>query len=131
MTLCKKNKNKTVVLTCTALSLVACQHTTITAHDFSVLDSVEYRCDEQVYIQKQRLDEQSIRLKIADQLFDLTAFDAPDKSQKYYSSEQGLQPEHGLLWIESEQTAMLKSLMLDHTIKIDDYPVIYQCQQGV
>ena len=65
------------------------------------------------------------------QLFELTRFDAPDKSQKYYSSEQGLHPEQGLLWIENEQTALLKSLMLDHTIKIDDYPVIYQCQQSI
>ncbi|MFC3903595.1 hypothetical protein SAMN05421749_102393 [Acinetobacter marinus] len=91
-------------------------------------DSVIYQCDEQVRIEKQQLDEQTVRLKISDQLFDLTTFDAPDKSQKYYSSEQGLQPEQGLLWIENEQSATLKSLMLDHTIQIEDYPVIYQCQ---
>ena len=120
-----------VLLICVGAILSACQQNTLLENAQPQVDSLQYRCDEQVYIQKQRLDEQSIRLKIADQLFDLTAFDAPDKSQKYYSSEQGLQSEHGLLWIESEQTATLKSLMLDHTIKIDDYPVIYQCQQGV
>ena len=127
----QKNKNKTVVLTSTALSLVACQLTTTTAHDFSALDRVEYQCDEQVQIKKQQLDEQTIRIEVSGQLFELTRFAAPDKSQKYYSSEQGLQPEQGLLWIETEQSATLKSLMLDHTIKIEDYPVIYQCQQGV
>ena len=94
------------------------------------VDILHYQCDEQVQIKKQQLDEQTIRIEVSGQLFELTRFDVPDKSQKYYSSEQGLQPEHGLLWIESEQTATLKSLMLDHTIKIDDYPVIYKCQQG-
>lgn len=120
-----------VLLICVGAILSACQQNTLLENAQPQIDTLQYRCDEQVQIEKQQLDDQSIRIKISDQLFDLTRFDAPDKSQKYYSSEQGLQPEHGLLWIESEQTATLKSLMLDHTIKIEDYPVIYQCQQSI
>ena len=120
-----------VLLICVGVILSACQQNTLLENAQPQVDSLQYRCDEQVQIEKQQLDDQSIRIKISDQLFDLTRFDAPDKSQKYYSSEQGLQPEQGLLWIETEQTALLKSLMLDHTIKIEDYPVIYQCQQSI
>lgn len=117
-----------IMISASSAMLLACQQNLPLPNSQPQPDSVVYLCDEQVRIEKQQLDEQTIRLKISDQLFDLTAFDAPDKSQKYYSSEQGLQAEQGLLWIENEQTATLKSLMLDHTIQIEDYPVIYQCQ---
>ena len=120
-----------VLLICVGVILSACQQNTVLENAQTQVASLQYQCDEQVQIKKQQLDEQTIRIEVSGQLFELTRFDAPDKSQKYYSSEQGLQPEHGLLWIESEQTATLKSLMLDHTIKIEDYPVIYQCQQSI
>lgn len=87
-----------------------------------------YLCDEQVTITTQMIDEETIRLSVANRVFELTQFNAPDKSQNYYRSEQGLEPGQGLLWVKNAQQSILKTMVLDHTVKIEDYPVIYQCQ---
>lgn len=88
----------------------------------------QYQCDEQVVIHRQKLDEDTIRLGFSHRIFELTQFSVPDKSQNFYRTEQGLSQGKGLLWIENEQQATLKTMLFDPAIHLEDYPVIYQCQ---
>lgn len=88
----------------------------------------QYQCDEQVVIHRQKLDEDTIRLGFAHRFFELTQLSVPDKSQNFYRTEQGLVQGKGLLWIENEQQATLKTMLFDPAIHLEDYSVIYQCQ---
>lgn len=44
-----------------------------------------------------------------------------------YASETGLVDGEGLIWWTHDDEGMLQSMILDHTVSADDYPIIAQC----
>ncbi|MBT0586959.1 MliC family protein [Alteromonas oceanisediminis] len=45
-----------------------------------------------------------------------------------YATEQGLSPEEGLIWWTQGESAMLMTMILDHTVSAEDYPMIARCE---
>lgn len=92
---------------------------------------MNYQCDNGVTLSVEYINtgkSLSALLIYGGRVFDM--YETRAASGAKYATEQGLSPEYGLIWWSQGNEGMLIQMIKDHTISVEDYPIIAKCVQS-
>jgi membrane-bound inhibitor of C-type lysozyme len=91
---------------------------------------VTYSCDNGKSLQAEYINSQtsrSARLTYDGKSFDMYSTRAASGAK--YATEQGLNAEDGLIWWSQRDEGMLMTMILDHSVNAEDYPIVTKCTE--